>query len=113
MDVGQLPRSPEIGPRFQTNLSGNGRNSQGGYAWPADKKVRDMTATFPSGVITYPFHRIAEDIYGNGLISTEIGFAAWDENHWPEKLSTNKRVIICGAGLLSDREGTAWIEAAG
>jgi len=44
---------------------------------------------------------MAEDIYGNCLIATEIGFTAWDEKHWTETLRTNKGEIVSGAGLLS------------
>jgi diguanylate cyclase (GGDEF)-like protein len=78
-----------------------------------DNKVRDLTAAFPTGEIIYPYHQIAEDIYGNVLVSTLSGFAAWDGSHWTETVRTTKGAMSWGSGLLSDREGTVWVGALG
>jgi diguanylate cyclase (GGDEF)-like protein len=80
---------------------------------PNQSRVADLSADVPRSVFDTFNRRIVEDSFGDILVTTATGFAAWNGHSWRQTTTTSMGEIDGATSLLSDREGNLWIGATG
>lgn len=80
---------------------------------PGDRAVQDLTRTLPATTFNIYKLRIAQDGFGNVLLTTSTGFSTWDGLRWTPTDTTTAGALAGATDLLPDREGNLWIGTAG
>ena len=76
---------------------------------PGERSATEIGSLLKPGAITTVHRRFTEDLSGNILTPTALGFATWDGKQWTETESTTQGAIGGASDVFSDREGSLWI----